>query len=91
MDGTEDWIEADGMRRWIASCDDWEEEHTPTKLIIPDNIKEFYFGKKWYTRVPPSVRRTVSQHSYRQLCAKIPRYQQHTIASSMKQRMVEQA
>ena len=91
VDGADDWVANEDMRRWIASTEDWEDVRTPTKLIIPDNQRELYFGRKWYTRVPPSVRRTVSQHSYRQQCAKVPRYRQHTIASSMKQRMVEQA
>lgn len=89
MDGADDWIEVDGMRRWIDSCDEWEVERTHTTLVIPDNERAFYFGQKFYTRVPPSVRRQVSQHSYRQLSAKVPRYQQHTIASFIKQRLVQ--
>jgi len=87
MDGAEDWIETNGLRRWIESCDDWEEQPTPTtRLVIPDNKREFHFGQKWYTRIPPSVKRVVSQHSYRQASGKTPRYQQHTVASLMKQR-----
>lgn len=87
MDGADDWIEVDGMRRWLASCDEWEVERTATTLVIPDDQQRVYLGK-WVTKVPASVQRRVSQHSYRQLSAKVPRYRQHTIASSMKRHTV---
>jgi hypothetical protein len=87
MDGADDWIEVAGMRRWLASCDEWEEEQMKTALITPYDQQRLYLGK-WVTKVPTGVQRRISQHSYRQLSGKVPRYRQHTIASLMKQRMV---
>jgi hypothetical protein len=88
MDNVVDWIEVDGMHRWLTSLDEWEVECVPTMLVIPDKQERLCREQRWYTRVPSSVLRHISQHSYRQLSAKVPRYQQHTIASSLKQRMV---
>jgi hypothetical protein len=86
MDGAEDWIEADGMNRWLAMSSDWVVERSGTTLVTPDRQQRIYQGK-WLTKVPSGRRRKASQHSYVQLSARIPRYQQQTIASSLKQRL----
>lgn len=88
MDNVDDWIEVDGLHRWLTSLDGWEAERIQTRLVIPNKQERLCREQRWFTRVPSSVLRRVSQHSYQQLSAKVPRYRQHTIASSLKQRMV---
>ena len=88
MENVDDWIDVDGMHGWLTSLDDGAFERVQALLIIPKKQERLRPEQRWFTRLPSSVLRRFPQHSYQQLCAKVPRYQQHTIATSLKQRTV---
>lgn len=79
MSSVDDWIEEDGIHKWIHSCDGMAE-------VLP--FKHQNGITYLQTASVSGSSGVMSRHSHRQLSLGVPRYRQHTIASSLKQRVL---